>query len=258
MRDVVFMVRQAREYEELRHALRSLRNLPHGKVWIYGAEPKWLTGAVHVPVRQGAVSHVNTARIMLDMSRNRALSDEFYWFHDDMYVVEPCSEIPRLWRETWPNWRAGASQRRDPHGPAKTNATEAVMAAFGRQMLYCYELHVPMVMERDPLRRMVEMVRMYQPEALALVQKRSLYGNWVDYGGTQTTDVKFYRSTAADQLGQLASSSDLALGLCPAGRRIRELFSEPGPYEKPRELVDVSTKTRGVRTMAGHLAEKLS
>src|SRR5678816_4125145 len=132
------MVRVGREYEELRYALRSLVNVPHGKVWVYGGEPRWLVNAVHVPVRQGAVGHANTARIMAMIAGNRALSSEFYWWHDDMYVTAPIERVPRLWRATWPEWEAGARQRRDPHGPAKTNATAEALRVFGREPALCY------------------------------------------------------------------------------------------------------------------------
>jgi 4-aminobutyrate aminotransferase-like enzyme len=49
-------------------------------------------------------------RIMAAIAGNRALSPEFYWFHDDMYVINPVTEIPRLWRTTWPEWEAGARE----------------------------------------------------------------------------------------------------------------------------------------------------
>jgi hypothetical protein len=247
-RDVVFMVRQGREFEELRYALRSLENLPHGKVWIYGAAPRWLAEAIHVPVPQGAVSHVNTGRMMGVFGLNRALSDEFYWFHDDMYVTDRLNSIPRLWREPWDEWLAGAKQRKDPHGPAKTNATDEILSVFGKPRDYSYELHVPMVVDREALRRMVAEVTAYRPEVLAQVQKRSLYGNWVGYGGTQASDVKFYRSTPVEQLGPLASSSDLALNT-PIGQRLRELFSARGRYERPPSTLGGVDKL-----MAGHLA----
>lgn len=252
-RDVVVMVRQGREYEELRLMLRSLVNLPHGRVWVYGAAPRWLANAVHVHVRQGAVSHMNTARITAAIANNRALSDEFYWFHDDMYVTQPCAEIPRLWRAPWPEWREGARERRDPHGAAKTYETEAVLRAFGHEPRLCYELHVPMVVDRDALRCMVAEVTGWRPEALAQVQKRSLYGNWVDYGGTQADDVKFYRSTSIEALGPLASSSDYAL-TSPIGRLLAETFPERGRYEVHRSP---GAEPLANRLMAGHLANKV-
>ncbi len=254
MRDVVVMVRAGREYEELRHALRSIAaNVPHGRVWVYGGEPRWLVNAVHVPVRQGSVGHANTARIMAAIAGNRALSDEFYWWHDDMYVTAPIDVVPRLWRATWAEWEEGARQRRDPHGPAKTNATAEALRAFGREPALCYELHVPMVVERDALRRMVAEVQGWRPEVLTQVQKRSLYGNWVSYGGERAQDVKFYSKTPVGELRTFASSSDLAM-TSPIGQAIRDLFPDRGPYEKTRELVDASTKPRGRAIMAGHLA----
>lgn len=230
--------------------LRSLVNLPHGRVWVYGGAPRWLANAVHVHVRQGAVSHVNTARSTAAIASNRALSDEFYWFHDDMFITQPIDEVPRLWRTTWADWAATARERRAPHGPAKTNATTEVLARFGKPAELCYELHVPMVVDRDALRRMVTEVSGWRPEALAEVQKRSLYGNWVGYGGTRADDVKFYRSTSAAQLGPFVSSSDHALG-SPVGRLVAEMFPEPGYYEEPRSAGAMPAATR---LMAGHLA----
>lgn len=254
MRDVVVMVRVGREYEELRYALRSISaNLPHGRVWVYGGEPRWLVNAAHVPVRQGAVGHANTARTMIAIANNRALSDEFYWWHDDMYVTAPVDVVPRLWRTTWPEWESGASARRDPHGPAKTSATAEALRVFGREPALCYELHVPMVVERDALRQMVAEVTSWRPEVLTHVQKRSLYGNWVSYGGERAHDVKFYRKTPVEQLGAFASSSDLALN-SPIGQAIRDMFPERGAYERVPDLVHDSKKPRGVANMAGHLA----
>ena len=40
--DVVYCVKDDPDNEELRYSLRSLKNLPHQKVWIYGGGPKWL------------------------------------------------------------------------------------------------------------------------------------------------------------------------------------------------------------------------
>jgi hypothetical protein len=248
MRDVVFMVRQGRAYEELRYALRSIAaNLPHGRVWVYGGEPRWLTGAVHVPARQGAHTHTNTARIMAAIAGNRALSGEFYWFHDDMYVTAPAETIPRLWRATWADWHATRRERRDPHGPVKTEATAETLRAFGKPLDYSYELHVPMIVGRDALREMVAAVTAWRPEVLTLVQKRSLYGNWVGYGGEQADDVK-HRRAWSGQLGALASSSDDALA-GQLGAELRDLFPDRCRYER-----EPSGEASAARLMAGHLA----
>lgn len=248
-RDVVFMVRNGRQYEELRYALRSIAaNLPHGRVWVYGGEPRWLAGATHIPVRQGPSTHTNTARITAAIAANRMLSEQFYWFHDDMYVLTPTEVIPRLWRATWADWAAGASQRRDPHGVAKTTATAEVMHRFDVEPVHSYELHVPMVIECDVLRRMVEAVTAWRPEALVQVQKRSLYGNWARYGGEQAPDVKFYSTTPAEGVGAFASSNDLSLASA-AGERVRETFPDPCRYERPRPEPGSAQ-----RLMAGHLA----
>ena len=146
-----------------------------------------------------------------------------------------------------PDWRASARERRDPHGPAKTYETEAVLAAFGKVPLYSYELHIPMVVERDVFRGMVAAVGAWRPDALTLVQKRSLYGNWSgDYGGEQVDDVKFRRGSAG-ALGTFASTSDDALA-GGMGEELRARFGQRCRYER-----EPSGETNAGRLMAGHL-----
>jgi hypothetical protein len=245
VRDVVVMVRQGRDFEELRYTLRSIAaNVPHNRVWIYGAKPKWLSAAaIHHEVRQGPVGHANTARILAAIATNRGLTDEWLWWHDDMYALTPVDEVPRLYRCTWGEWTS--VKRKGPYGPAKTQATVDVLAAFGKVPEFCYELHVPMVVDRDAMADMVAAVTTWRPDALTHVQKRSLYGNWVGYGGIQAADVK----TSGDLPdGSWASSSDD--GFRTGWQQLRALFPDPSPYEQPppRRIPDA------VRLMAGHLA----
>ena len=57
--DIVYVVRPGERNEELRYSLRSLSNLPHGRVWIAGYMPKWVTGVEHIPSPAKPGSHVH-------------------------------------------------------------------------------------------------------------------------------------------------------------------------------------------------------
>lgn len=48
--DILYLCRPG-ENLELRYSLRSLRNVPHGRVWIFGDCPDWVTNVnlVHQP-----------------------------------------------------------------------------------------------------------------------------------------------------------------------------------------------------------------
>lgn len=250
--DVVYMVRQGREYEELRYSLRSLQHIPHGRVWIYGARPRWLSDeAIHVPVPQGPVKHENTARILAAIAANRGLSPVWYWWHDDMYLLEPVAEVPRLYRCTWQEWTS--EYGRDSWGPAKARATEEALAAHGRPCELSYELHIPMVVDRDVMRDMVAEVTGRDPDALVVCQKRSLYGNWVGYGGARAADVKFRRLGKSEPIpaGPWASSDDFAFDHSVAGIAVQNRLPAPSPYEVVRRM----DQPDAVRLMAGHLAD---
>lgn len=232
IRDVVYMLREGGpgDYEELRYSLRSLRNLPHGRVWIFGGRPPWVQGVTHVEVQQGKIKHTNTGFVMGAIGRNtERLSDEFYLFHDDYFIMEPIPEVGRMFRSTWAEWLPSQS-------PTRAQRTQRLLKEFGKPSRLCYELHVPMIIEGAAYRDMIDSLESIKDGGVNLlcqVQKRSLYGNWVNYGGERFVDPKI-RIRDRDKIsfpGPYLSTSDTAFSTYQVGVHLRSRFSDPSPYE---------------------------
>lgn len=233
-RDVVYMLRDGgrlADYEELRYSLRSLRNLPHRRVWIFGGRPDWLAGNVHhVHVTQGRIKHNNTGLVMTSMAYNgEHISKEFYLFHDDFFITSPIPEVRRLYRSSWKDWLPSQSYPR-------AMRTQRLLGEFGKRTTLCYELHLPMVINTEAYRSMVFQIEaVHGANVLCNVQKRSLYGNWVGYGGDQYPDpkVRIRDRDAITFPSPYVSTSDTAFSNYRVGGYLRQMFPDPSPYEQP-------------------------
>jgi hypothetical protein len=92
---VAYYVRRGDANPELRYSLRSLSNLPHGRVLIVGHKPAWVTGVEHISgnrrhsIEANAVDNLRLACSGLD-------ADRFVVMNDDFYIMSPLDSVPAL------------------------------------------------------------------------------------------------------------------------------------------------------------------
>lgn len=92
--DVVYVVRPGQNNPALRFSLRSLANLPHGRVFVAGYCPSWVRNVTAIPVRK-LPSKLNAIENNLRHAlRHPELADRCVYFNDDFYVMEPVDEVP--------------------------------------------------------------------------------------------------------------------------------------------------------------------
>jgi hypothetical protein len=96
--DIVYVVRFSRHSEELRHSLRSLVNLPHGKVWLAGHKPEWATGVEHIKTSRKPGAHVDAKTNLRAACEHPDVSEEFIYFNDDFFVMQPFDQLPVMHR----------------------------------------------------------------------------------------------------------------------------------------------------------------
>jgi hypothetical protein len=215
--DVVYLVRDGDDNDELRWSLRSLVNLPHRTVWLAGYQPSWTAGVGRIRVRQSHSKWDNQERNLRAACDVAEVSDPFVLFNDDFFVIEPIPAVPVLHRgtvgEVIDRWR----QRRDEYG----RRFRKTAALVGSDAL-CYDaIHVPMTFRKEPLRRVLTESR----GALF----RTVYGNRLQVGGRVHHDVKVRGDRFCE--GPFVSTSDATFARKQAGRRIRQMFPQPSPYE---------------------------
>jgi len=226
--DVVYVCRPGDDNEELRYSLRSLRNLPHGKVWIAGYCPTWVSAEVEriaVPAR--ASKHDHALASLIAAMDHPEVSDPFLMMNDDFYIMREMEKVPVLHNgpldQVIEDHAKGSSYREAMENTAellrKTDALE----------LYGYEIHAPMEFEKIGLGLALSL-----GAKVSRFQYRTAYANMMLLGGIQCSDVKVYRQTKGHEYRNwsLLSTSDRTFKFHPVGRYIREQFSEVSPYEK--------------------------
>ncbi|MCB1250392.1 MAG: hypothetical protein KDB36_13335 [Acidimicrobiales bacterium] len=229
--DVVYVVRPGDDNEELRFSLRALAaHVPHDSVILVGYCPSWVTGVHHIPVRQTGTKYRNSTLNLLAACEHPAVDDEFVLFNDDMFAMAPVDEVPVLHRGPVVDVAAEYSARgagRYLHGMLET---AALLAARGVASPLSYELHVPLPVHKDA---MAEALHIGLDSGIAVVHKRTLYGNLAGIGGELAADVKVCRGRPDWDPQQVwLSTSDTEFASWPVGAFIRSAFPAPGPYER--------------------------
>lgn len=268
--DVVYVCEATERNEELRHSLRSLVNLPHGRVWLVGYKPRWARNVEYIPTSQRSSKHINTWRNWQAIAAAPELPDQFVLFNDDFYITRPIETVPGLHRGLLADSIELYRQKRLAQTLARATATQGMLRRAGRDgELYSYELHAPMMIDRAALAEAVAWVEHNHRGAVTQISKRTLYGNWARAGGVGVRDVKVQRADAGlpdTDLPFLSTSPLSWQGL--AGGWVRRTFAVPSMYEpqpgdhlyRPpvRERADVRRATTGSGSSPGQLRRTAS
>lgn len=227
MTTAVYLCR-AGENEELRYSLRSLVNLPHSDVLLVGGAPPWYAGP-RLPVDQSGHKSNVTTRAMRTVVESRRTTDPFTYLNDDFYVLQPGPLPPAYHRgpidavlaayagiglpPERSRWLAGMARTRD------------LLRARGIREPLCYELHVPLVVDKPTMTRALNLGG----------YKRTVYGNLLGDGVYLEDDVKLhpdpvYDPTTIPDTGRFLSTADESFHR--ALPTLRRLFPDPSPLER--------------------------
>lgn len=240
--DVVYSVKESEWNEELRYSLRSLKNLPHRDVYIYGGAPSWInrdTVKIVKTEQNTGNKWENTAKGLKAICENENISDYFIWFNDDFFVIKKTAEIGYYCDRTLNHRVADFSDptntrsfyswwgKRNPY----VGRLQKAIFALNRERLphRNFELHVPMVFSKKHL---LETINKFP----GIGAKRSLYGNsYIDPCEiTETQDVKIWERTGRPKRGGLpfVSTDDRSFADGEIGEYLRKKFNTPSIYEK--------------------------
>ena len=102
MNDIVYILKNDIESDEIRYSVRSVeRNFPHRKVWFYGGKPDGIEPdeMVHVD-QQGATKWQRVSWTLRLVCENDAITEDFWLFNDDFFVMDKVEEWPQAVRGT--------------------------------------------------------------------------------------------------------------------------------------------------------------
>lgn len=250
--DAVYILKNGYQNDELRHSLRSLKNLPHDNVHVVGYKPPWVKGVTYHPYDPGKPplgerhkKHWKTWLMLRYLCVLDEISDDFILMNDDFYIMEPIDTIPTL-------HRGPISKILDSHRPNyRTNniyltamaETQELLRSLGKPTL-CYEVHAPMVIDRHKMTTAMEVVEAMSRPGQMHINKRSLYGNYWEIGGELCEDMKVdSKQSAFDKGSTFLSTSDHSFTSRSVGPFIKQSFPDRSPYEAGRHGNPYNSRT---------------
>lgn len=228
--DIVYFLKETYENEELRYSLRSVeKNFPHNKVWFYGGRPDNLEPDERVRVEQNHKTKWLNVRMMLEMAcKNDEITEDFWLFNDDFFVLQPVQELQPLYDGDLPNRIKDIEGRHGNKPSAYTNGLRQAMKMLeGRKLgVLNYAVHMPMLINR---KKALEVLAEFPDCAMF----RALYGNYCKVGGIDHKDTKIASMEREVDPGlDFLSTSDLSFIAGKAGEYVRETFKEKCKFEK--------------------------
>ena len=226
-RDIVYILRPDVEGDELRYSLRSLKNLPHRFVWFVGGLPRGYKPDRSLPHIQTGESKWDRIRSsMYKVIEQEELSDEFFLFNDDFFVMKPVKGTFVNFVDKTLEWRVEDLRQLNPwlrpYGRTLYKANEE-LKALGIKEPKNFEVHLPMLINKEQAKTTIKLC--------SSPQMRSIYGNLSKCKTVQHDDVKVYDLNTVPEDPDYLSTNDDIFRDGKVGEFIRSCFPEPCKYE---------------------------
>lgn len=229
LRDVVYVLRPDIDPEELRYSLRSVeKNFPHRKVWFVGGQPDGIEPDIMLNHKQTGASKWELIRSsMFKVVQEPDLTDEFFLFNDDFFVMKPFKGKFVNFVDKTLEWRVEDLRKihpwLNPYGRTLYKANEE-LKSLGIKDPMNFEVHMPMLFKKDLV--ISSILKCSSP------QMRSIYGNVTNCEWVQHDDVKVYDLESTPDWDFL-STNDNTFRDGKVGEMIRGVFSNPSRWETP-------------------------
>lgn len=177
--DFVYICRDG-DNEELRYSIRSVAaNFPNNNIWVVGGKPDWYSGKyIHVP--QSGTKQENARNNLKAVIDTPPISDNFVLMNDDFFITMSIDYLDHFHGGLLSNLIEFKKAARASLGYVNLlEATHLKLVEAGISEPLNYELHVPMMMNKDKLNSVIDYPLW-----------RSAYGNVHDVGGREIRDVK--------------------------------------------------------------------
>jgi hypothetical protein len=226
MTDVVYTNKDG-ENLELRYSLRTLANVDHDRVWVFGGSPAWLENVKYRHRMQGGSPYSATRGHIAAACNTHEVSDPFLLWNDDFYAMQKIGVVPVYHRGPLKAVLEKYAAMRTPWAKG-LRETAALLEKQGLTKALSYDVHLPLVVHKTPMREALRWAKDVRTDAVHL---RTLYGAIADLGGVQHPDPKLIRRSDPFPRGVwLSSSNDTFRSTVEPV--LRYLFPDKSPYEK--------------------------
>jgi hypothetical protein len=228
--DIVYINRPGDDNDELRHSLRSVAaNVPHRKVWVVGHCPWWVKNTEVIELEPCADKFDNQTQSLRAALGHPDVADEFYYFNDDMYVVErfegllPPRHLGPL--DEYIDWLRAIGKRPTSEWFQGLLEAQTLLDSWGVTDPLCYEGHSPLLFRKP---EMAWFVKHRTPHFLPV----QCYAASSMPPGVRGVDAKSGKLGCPIDAGHpYLSSDDDSWEHSKIGHHVRDMFPTPCYYE---------------------------
>lgn len=227
--DIVFVLKDHLDTDELRYSLRSIeKNFPHRYVWFVGTKPEGFEPDRMLRHKQtGELKWDKIKSSMLKIVEEPELSDEFFWFNDDFFVMKPFKGKFINYADKSLTELIEQQRKQNPwlniYARTVYKAREELKSLHKPEVNF--EVHMPMLFEKAKVTEAIM--------TCSSPQMRSIYGNVTGCKWRQHDDVKVYDMDEVPEDPDFLSTNDKTFTEGAVGRYIREVFDKPSRFEVP-------------------------
>ena len=222
--DIVYVIGPNTDPAELIYSLRSVEeNFPHRFVWIVGSLPKGIKPDRYIKHQQVGRNKWDLIKSsMLRIVQEDELTDDFFWFNDDFFVMKPV-------REPWINFCDGTLEHRiqelhaegmSPYCRSLYKAEQELLA-LGKPTMN-YDVHLPMLFNKDKVPCIGQ---------CSSPQMRSIYGNLTESPYILHSDVKVHGYNEIPKCPDYLSTNEDTFKNGKVGMYIRATFMRKSRFE---------------------------
>lgn len=225
--DIAYILaNKIRSTQELRYSLRTVeRHFPCDRVFFVGGCPDGFKPDVSIQVNQeGENMWERVSRTIHTACKSRELSEDFWLFNDDFFILRDVEEPFRYHRGDIRDHAATISGPSDYRDLVLTEVADR-LEQEGLTTID-YTLHIPMRINKEKA-----LAAMW--DFSELVGFRNLYGNYAEVGGEYMDDIKIATIDVMPEEGQIfASTTDEAFGGGVFGAWLWQNYTEPSRWEE--------------------------
>ena len=227
--DIVYVCRDG-ENPELRYSLRTLQNVNHDRVWVFGGAPRWLnTGTVnYVRRRQDATPAHSTRGHIMAACKTPGVSDPFMLWNDDFYAMKKIGDVPIYHRGLLVDHVERMTGYHTPWSKGLRITADLLEKQGMLDGALSYSIHLPLIVHKAEMLEAIDVARKTNAQHFHL---RTLYGAMANLGGDKYIDPKVLRRSDPFPRGPWLSSSPDSFrhSVEPV---LRYTFPGASPYEK--------------------------
>ena len=244
--DLVYIVRPGEINHDLRYSLRSVAKFcTYRYIWIVGFKPNWVINTKYIKTEQLGNKWKNSMLNYEAACKCKEISENFVLMNDDFFAIRPirdweteCNACQGTLEEAHSNFINIKNRSKWQYG---FEYAIDLLNELGIKNHYNYELHMPMIINKNNFMNMLEMPEIKSFNSTNKVfHKRSLYKNMYPDNSTPRIikDVKLelYKDLNEDTLSEnwISTYDDCVNNKSypKLNNLLTKLFPKPCKYEK--------------------------